>query len=121
MTEAEPFLAIALTTAGSSDEAERLAATLVEERLAACVNVVPGIVSHYRWRGRVHRDDELLLVIKTSAALFARVRRRIRELHSYELPEAILIPVRNADADYAGWVRDALDPGAGEPAPSDGR
>ncbi len=110
MTDDGARFAIVLTTAGSDEEASRIAETLVERRLAACVNVVPGVVSHYRWKGETCRDEERLLVIKTSARLFAEVRSAIRELHSYELPEAILIGIADGDPEYLAWLADGLAP-----------
>ena len=108
MPAADSGIAIVLTTAGSRDEAERIARSLVAERLAACVNVVGGAVSLYRWRGDVSRDEETLLLIKTTRERFAEVRRRIRELHSYQLPEAVLLPVLDADPEYAAWVAECV-------------
>ena len=95
---------IVLTTAGSDEQADSIASTLVEEQLAACVNVIAGVKSVYRWKGEIARDDERLLVIKTTAALFNTVRRRIRELHSYELPEVIAVPISAGDPDYLDWL-----------------
>ncbi len=106
MESADEF-ALALTTAGSDDEASRIAHALVERGLAACVNIVPAIRSIYRWQGRICDDSERLLLIKTRAALFARVRETIRELHSYELPEAILVPITDGDREYLDWLTDS--------------
>lgn len=93
---------IVVTSCGSAAEAERIAATLVEERLAACVQILP-MRSVYRWRGGIERADEWQLQAKTSAALTERVEARIKALHSYELPEIAMLPVE-ASAGYAGWV-----------------
>ena len=102
---AEPARAVVmLSTAGARDEAERIARALVDERLAACVNVVAPITSIYRWKGAVERAEEVLLVVKTRTALTARVATRIRELHSYELPEAIVLPIDGGAADYLAWI-----------------
>ena len=95
-----------LSTAGSRDEAERIARALVDERLAACVNVVAPITSIYRWKGAVERAEEVLLVVKTRSVLATRVAGRIRELHSYELPEAIVLPIDGGAADYLAWIAD---------------
>jgi periplasmic divalent cation tolerance protein len=108
MPAADSGIAIVLTAAGSPEEAERIARALVAERLAACVNIVGGTVSLYRWRGDVSRDEEMLLLIKTTRERFAEVRRRIRELHSYQLPEAVLLPVLDADPEYAAWVQECV-------------
>ena len=94
---------VILVTAGSEAEAETLAEALIEERLAACVQLMP-IRSRYVWKGAVQRDDEVLLLIKTKAALFEAVRTRVRELHSYETPEVVMLPMTAADADYLAWI-----------------
>ena len=94
---------VILVTAGSEAEAETLAEALVGERLAACVQLMP-IRSRYVWKGAVQRDDEILLLIKTKAALFEAVRTRVRELHSYETPEVVMLPMTAADADYLAWI-----------------
>jgi uncharacterized protein involved in tolerance to divalent cations len=75
----------------------------VGERLAACVQLAP-IGSRYVWKGAVQRDDEVLLLIKTEAALFEAVRARVRALHSYETPEIVMLPVTAGDADYLAWI-----------------
>jgi periplasmic divalent cation tolerance protein len=93
-----------LSTAGSREEADRIAAALVDERLAACVNVVAPITSIYRWRGAVERAEEVLLVVKTRRTLVARVAARIRALHSYELPEAIALAIGGGSAEYLAWI-----------------
>ena len=110
MTEDGSPFAIVLTTAGSDDEASRIAAALVERRLAACVNVVPGVVSHYRWKGKICRDEERLLLIKTSARLFPEVKHAIRELHSYELPEAVMLRIADGDPEYLAWLSAGIAP-----------
>ena len=96
--------AVVLTTAGSQAEAARIASALVERRLAACVNVVPRVSSTYRWKGAVHTEEEWLLVVKTREDRFEEVRSAIRELHSYEQPEVILLPVGAGDAGYLAWI-----------------
>ena len=98
-----PF-ALVLTTAGTEEEAQRIARALVEDQLAACVNVAPKITSIYRWKGTVLTETEWLLVIKTRRALFPRVQETVRRLHSYELPELLLIPVENGEASYLRWL-----------------
>lgn len=99
---------VVLTTAGSAAQAEAIARALVESRSAACVNVVPGVRSYFRWKGELSREEELLLVIKTEARLFDDVRRVIRETHDYDLPEVIAIPVQDGDADYLSWISEAV-------------
>ena len=86
------------------ETASRIARALVEEGAAACVNIVPGIRSIYRWQGKLCDDGELLLVIKTTEARFEEVRLQIRALHTYELPEVIAVPITAGDAQYLGWL-----------------
>lgn len=99
---------IVLTTSGSEDEARKIAHHLVEQQLAACVNIVPQIESIYRWQGKVESGREWLLVIKTSADKFAAVRDAIRELHSYDLPECISIAIDDGSATYLEWIGESI-------------
>jgi periplasmic divalent cation tolerance protein len=96
---------VVLVTAGSAPNAELLARTMVEERLAACVNVVPGVRSIYRWQGKVVEEGEWLLVVKTRRSSFAALEARVRELHDYETPEVIALDVALGSAPYLEWVR----------------
>lgn len=102
---------VVFITAGSPDQAAAIAQTLVEERLAACGNVVPGIRSIYRWQGAVHDDPEALLVVKTRADRFEELVRRVGELHSYDVPEIIALPLVAGSARYLAWLDEALDAG----------
>ena len=95
---------IALTTCGSPDEAARLAQELVSRRLAACVNVVPGVRSFYWWDGQVQDDGEVLLVIKTRVELLPQLEAALRELHSYEVPEFLVLPIADGSAAYLAWI-----------------
>jgi len=95
---------IVLSTAGSEDEARMIARHLVENRLAACVNIVPQIESIYRWKGKLESSQEWLLLIKTTADRFPAVRDAVRELHSYDLPECIAISVEDGTSDYLEWI-----------------
>jgi periplasmic divalent cation tolerance protein len=95
---------IVLTTAGSQEEARKIAHALVERRLAACVNIVPGIESVYRWQGKVESATEWLLVIKTQAAAFERVRDAVKELHSYDLPECVMLEIAAGSSEYLNWI-----------------
>ena len=92
-------------TCETQEQAGTIANNLVEARLAACVNILPPLQSIYRWKGAIERADEILLLIKTTEAAFPAVRDRIRELHSYETPEIVGIPISNADDDYLDWLR----------------
>ena len=96
---------VVLSTAGSQDEAERIATALVEERLAACVNLIAPLTSIYRWHGAVERASEVLLVIKTRRRLAPRLIRRLGALHSYDVPEAIVLPIETGARRYLAWLR----------------
>jgi periplasmic divalent cation tolerance protein len=96
---------VVLVTVGSREEAERIAEALVTERLAACVNVAGPITSIYHWQGRVERGQELLLIIKTRAALWDQLEARVKSLHSYQNPEVIAVPISAGAAAYLGWLR----------------
>lgn len=100
---------IVLTTAGSQEEARKIAGALVERKLAACVNIVPQIESVYRWQGKVESATEWLLIVKTQVESFVRVRDAIKELHSYELPECIMIPVEGGSEEYLKWISDNVE------------
>ena len=95
---------IILCTCPDAGSAERIAQTLVEERLAACVNRIGGVVSTYRWQGRVCRDDEFLLLIKTTSERFDAVRERIVALHPHELPEVIAVDIARGLPPYLDWI-----------------
>lgn len=99
---------LVLTTAGSAEEARRIASALVERRLAACVNIVPQIESVYRWEDAVQRSAEWLLLIKTTGEAFARVRDAIKELHSYDLPECIAVAIDEGTPEYLRWIGDEV-------------
>src|SRR5271169_3504301 len=99
---------LVLTTAGSTEEARRLADALVDRQLAACVSIVKGIESIYRWKGKTEESEEWMLIIKTTAAAFERVRDTIKELHSYELPECIRIPIEDGSAEYLKWIQESV-------------
>ena len=95
----------AVLVTAPSTEAEGLARALVEEGLAACVNLIPGIRSFYRWEGQVQDDSEVLLVIKTGSERCDALAERVRELHSYDLPEVLALPVAGGSRRYLDWVR----------------
>jgi periplasmic divalent cation tolerance protein len=99
---------IVLTTAGSEEEARKIAQQLVERRLAACVNIVPQVESIYRWQAKAESSREWLLVIKTTAERFAEVRDAIRELHSYDLPECIMLSIEDGSPAYLQWLGESV-------------
>jgi periplasmic divalent cation tolerance protein len=95
---------VVLVTTPSPERAAEIARALVEERLAACGNVVPGLRSIYRWEGKVQEDAEALLVLKTTRARFEALRDRVLALHPYEVPEVIALPVEAGSAPYLAWI-----------------
>jgi len=92
------------TTYPSLVEAERAGRSLVERRLCACVNILPGMVSYYWWQGAIERGDEVVMIIKTRAALADAVRVAVKEMHSYTTPAVLVIPVESVDRDYQAWI-----------------
>jgi len=100
---------VVVTTVGNEEQANLIARELVCRRHAACVNIVPGVRSVYRWQGKVCRDSEFMLVIKTEDHEYAAVESAIRELHSYELPEILGFKVARGEAGFLGWISASLD------------
>jgi periplasmic divalent cation tolerance protein len=100
---------IVLSTAGSVEEAQKIARYLVENQLAACVNIVPEIESIYRWRGKVESSSESLLLIKTTSGNVASVEEAIRELHSYDLAECIAIVIEGGSSEYLDWIGESVE------------
>jgi periplasmic divalent cation tolerance protein len=95
---------IVLSTVAKAEDGERIAGELVGRGLAACVNVVPGVVSYYRWKGKLERDEERLLVIKTTADRFERLRETLVSLHPYELPEVVAVGIEGGHQPYLAWL-----------------
>ena len=90
-----------------AEEALQMARTLVEERLVACVNIVPGLRSIYWWQGKVEDEPEVLCIMKTSNNLFESLRDRVRELHSYEVEEIIALPILAGNLPYLDWIKES--------------
>lgn len=104
MREADDVAILVMMTAGSREEAARLAEMLVGARLAACVQILPEIESVYHWKGEVRRDPEVLLLAKTTSARFSLLEREVRALHSYDTPEIIALPITDASTPYLEWL-----------------
>ena len=99
---------VVLSTASTAAEAETIARRLVDERLAACVNVVTGVRSFYRWKGKIEKSPEWLLVIKSSRGRFEKLRAALEKLHSYDVPEVIALPVVEGTKNYLHWMEGEL-------------
>ena len=98
------------TTYPSIVEAERAGRAIVERRLAACVNILPGMVSHYWWQGKIERGEEVVMILKTRATLADAVGAAVRQMHPYETPAILTVPVEGGDAGYLGWIMAETEP-----------
>ena len=96
-----------LVTVGSLTEGEKIGKALIEEGLAACVNILPGVTSIFRWKGDVFSEGEQLMLIKSRKALFHKIKDRVMNLHSYDVPEIIGIPITLGSPDYLKWIDEA--------------
>jgi periplasmic divalent cation tolerance protein len=101
------FIVIFITCA-NKEEAEKIAAGLISAKLAACVNIIPGVESLFWWEYKVDRADELLLVVKSKKTKFAGIIKKVKSLHSYSTPEIIALPVIAGNKDYLKWITDSL-------------
>jgi len=95
---------VVFVTAAKEEEAALIGHTIVGERLAACVNIIRSIRSIYRWQGRIEDEQEVLLIIKTKRILFENLKKRVKELHSYSVPEIVAIPLVGGDEQYLNWI-----------------
>jgi periplasmic divalent cation tolerance protein len=102
---------LVLTTAPDPAVAESIAAQLLHERLIACANVVPGVRSVYRWQGEVRKEDEVLLMLKSTGAAIGRLEQRLQQLHPYEVPEVLALEVQHGLEAYMAWVRSEVEVG----------
>ena len=100
---------VVLTTTPSEEEARKIAHTLVGERLAACVNIIPKIESIYRWQDKLEEAREYLLLIKTTESAFPRLQEKLKALHSYELPECVALAMTAGSPSYLKWIDDSVD------------
>lgn len=107
--KAEKQQIIALNTCPDTVTASKLANILVENRLAACVNILPAVTSVYRWQGKIEQDNEVLLIIKTRRDRFSALETLIRSHHPYELPEIVAVPIDTGLKDYLNWIDESLD------------
>jgi len=98
---------IVFNTCDSAEIASSIAETLVGKKLAACVNIVKNIESVYQWQGKIEHDKEILLIIKTRQSLFSQLEQAIQELHNYELPEIIAVPIVSGEKNYLNWIQSA--------------
>lgn len=105
---------VVLTTIDRDELADKIATTLVDRKLAACVNLIPMGLSIYRWKDKIARDREIILLIKTAAHLFNEVRDTIRELHTYDLPDVIALPIEVGDEKVMEWLEASIKPRGGQ-------
>ncbi|WP_027184682.1 divalent-cation tolerance protein CutA [Desulfovibrio inopinatus] len=103
-------VALAYITCKDMEEAERIGATIVEERLAACVNILPGMTSMYWWDGAIQKEHEVVMIAKTRMQIANRFIERVRELHSYEVPCVVLVPILKGTSNFIHWVEAEADP-----------
>ena len=101
----EEHYILVMTTCNQRTTARRIADGVVEQRLAACVNVLAGIESVYAWQGKIEHDEEILLVMKARASHYAQLEQAIKALHDYELPEIIAVPIDTGSAEYLNWIK----------------
>jgi periplasmic divalent cation tolerance protein len=109
MEEISSRYRLVLSTCGDTNTAQTIAQQLVESKLAACVNILPGITSVYAWQGKIESDREILLLIKTRAECLPEVQKMIQRLHSYELPEIIDVPITGGLTEYLNWITQSVE------------
>jgi periplasmic divalent cation tolerance protein len=107
------------TTYPSIVEAEKAGRAIVERRLAACVNILPGMISHYWWQGAIERAEEVVMIIKTRAALAERVRQAVKAMHSYTTPAVLFLPLEGGDPTYVEWLMNETRDAGRESPPKD--
>ncbi|CDO65767.1 cutA, putative [Plasmodium reichenowi] len=102
-----PFIAVYVTTP-SKEVAEKISYVLLEEKLVSCVNIIPGILSLYHWKGEIAKDNEVLMMIKTKKHLFDEIVKLVKSNHPYEIPEVIAVPIEHGSKDYLDWVNNSV-------------
>jgi periplasmic divalent cation tolerance protein len=108
MPQTNPPARIVVTTTADPEEASRIGRRLIEERLAACATLIPAVQSLYRWQGRVESSTETLLVLKTGPEQLAALEARLRQLHSYQIPEFLVLTIDSASQSYLDWLQESL-------------
>jgi periplasmic divalent cation tolerance protein len=112
MSMSEPDISeeiVVFITASREDEAARIARALVESRLAACVNIVKSVRSIYRWQGNIEDDAEVLMIVKTQKNLFDRLAKKVKDLHNYDVPEIIALPIVAGSEEYLRWLKESTE------------
>ena len=102
------YIAVFITTA-TAEEAQRISSTLLEQRKAACVNIVPKVSSHFWWQGKIDSAQENLLIVKTKASQLNELVKQVKELHSYEVPEILAMPIAGGNQDYLEWINKEVE------------
>ncbi len=101
---------VVLVTASSTQEAQKLGKDLVQEKLAACVNVIPKIISIFNWHEDVCEEEEVLMIVKTSGEKFSALEKKVKQMHSYDVPEIIALPIVAGSKEYLNWIRKETKP-----------
>ena len=109
MTSVATQAIVIISTAATTDQASRIGQTLLEENLIACVNIIPGVKSLYRWQGKIQQDDEVVMLMKTLKDKQVAVFERIKELHDYDVPEIIALALDSIDSDYFDWLSKVIN------------
>ena len=109
MSSSTPHAVLVLTTLAADADGDALARTLVDERLAACVNLRPRMTSVYRWKGQIERDQEQQVIIKTTSNRVEALQQRVRELHTYDVPEFLVLAAEGGAAAYLAWLAESVD------------
>ncbi len=104
MKKNNPEYIVVFITAGSEEEASRIADALVKRKLAACVNIIGGVKSVFSWKGKVEKEKETLLIVKSKMSVFAKLVKQVKEIHKYEVPEIIALPIVDGSGDYLEWL-----------------